>query len=370
MEFNQESDLVALFEEREAKLTAMGDPLVKLKDIVNFEDFRPDLSRIYDKDRKSNAGRKHYDVVLMFKVLILQQLYNLSDDGIEFQIRDRHSFMRFLGLRFRDRVPDAKTVWFFREQLKALGLVEVLFARFSEQLAHRGYMARSGQMIDATFVEAPRQRNSREENATIKAGKIPEDWDRPDMANKRRQKDTDARWTKKNNENHYGYKNHINADAATKLIDDYTVTPASVHDSQVLEELVDTETTDPEGRKRPVYGDSAYRSAKHEAYLETHGVESQIHEKGSCSTPLTDEQKASNRRKSRVRVRVEHVFAAQATMGGHIVRTIGLARAKVKIGMMNIAYNMKRLVQLTTIKAQKLARLAANKDGIDLPASV
>lgn len=355
-------------DERAAKLTALGDPLVRLKAEIDFEAFRGDLCRVHQKDRKSPAGAKPFDVVLMFKGLILQHLYNLSDDGIEYQIRDRLSFMRFLGLQMEHRVPDAKTVWLFRERLKALGLVEVLFARFDEQLAQRGCVAKAGQMIDATFVEAPRQRNSREENAKIKAGEIPEGWDDPEMANKRRQKDTEARWTKKNDETHYGYKSHINADAASKLIQDYTVTPANVHDSQTFEELLDTQTTDAEGHKRPVYADSAYRSEKHEGRLAELEIDSQIHEKGSRAAPLTAEQKASNRQKSKVRARVEHIFGAQAAMNGHLVRTIGLARAKVKIGLMNLAYNMRRLVQLMASEARRQARLAVSQDGIGLPA--
>lgn len=346
-------------EERVAKLTAMGDPLVKLKAVIDFEAFRPDLERVHEKTRKSNAGAKPIDVVLLFKILILQHLYNLSDDGIEYQIRDRLSFLCFLDLE--QRVPDAKTVWLFRERLKHLGLVEVLFERFNEQLAQRGYVAQSGQMIDATFVEVPRQRNSREENAQIKAGEVPEGWDDPKRAEQRRQKDTDARWTKKNQETHYGYKNHINADAGSKLIQHYAVTPAHVHDSQVFDELLDTRTTDQEGRKRTAYADSAYRSEKCEAQLAEQGIDSQIHEKGTKSAPLTDEQKASNRQKSKVRARVEHIFGAQSAMGGHVVRTIGLKRAQVKIGLMNLAYNMKHLVQLTAIQARR--------DRIGLPAT-
>jgi IS5 family transposase len=268
-----------------------------------------------------------------------------------------------LGLHLEDRVPDAKTVWLFRERLKALGLVEVLFARFHEQLAQRGYVAKAGQMIDATFVEAPRQRNSREENAKIKAGETPDGWDDPENGAMRRQKDTDARWTKKNNESHYGYKNHINADADTKLIQDYAVTPANVHDSRVFEDLLDTETASGAGAKRPVYADSAYRSAEHEAYLAEQEMDSQIHEKGTRAAPLTEPQKASNRKKSKIRARVEHVFGAQAAMGGHLVRTIGLQRASVKIGLMNLAYNMRRLVQLMA----RDARRVAGHDGIPVP---
>lgn len=336
-------------ETRTAKLTAMGDPLVKLNAQVDWEAFRSDLARVHDKARKSNAGAKPLDVVLMFKMLVLQHLYNLADEGIEYQVRDRLSFMRFLGLQLEDRVPDAKTVWLFRERLKDLKLVEVLFARFHEQLAKHGYVARAGQMIDATFVEVPRQRNGREENAQIKAGTPPEDW----PENKKRQKDVDARWTKKNNETHYGYKNHINADEADKLVQDYAVTDAAVHDSQVFETLLD-QTSDEDGNKRAVYADSAYRSQEHEEKLAADNMPSQICEKGTRGHPLTDAQKETNRTKSKVRARVEHVFGAQAQMGGHIVRTIGLERAKVKIGMMNLVYNMKRLGQLLKRDAKRL----------------
>ncbi len=331
--------------ERTAKLTRMGDPLVGLKDQINWEAFRPDLNRVHEKERKSNAGAKPIDVVLMFKVLVLQQLHNLSDERIEYQIRDRLSFMRFLGLQIEDRVPDANTVWLFRERLKELKLVDVLFTRFHEQLATQGYVARAGQMIDATFVEVPRQRNRCEENAQIKAGETPEDWQRPAAKSTLRQKDLDARWTKKNNETHFGFKNHINADQGNKLVQSYAVTDAAVHDSQVFEELLD-QTEDEDGNKRAVYADSAYRSKEKEEQLAAAKMPSQICEKGARNHPLTEEQKASNKQKSKVRSRVEHVFGAQAQRGGHIVRTIGLLRAKVKIGMMNLVYNMMRLGQL------------------------
>jgi IS5 family transposase len=330
-------------DERSTKLTEMGDPLVELNKRIDWEGFRPRLNRVYEKARKSNAGAKPIDVVLMFKILVLQQLNNLSDDRIEYQIRDRLSFMRFLGLQMESRVPDAKTVWLFRERLKELNLAEVLFATFHEQLASQGYVARAGQMIDATFVEVPRQRNTREENAGIKEGEPPEQW--KEEPNKLRQKDVDARWTKKNEEKHYGYKNHVNADAANKRVHSYAVSDAAVHDSQVFEELLD-QRIDLNGEKRPIYADSAYRSTDREETLAADRFESRIHEKGTRGHPLTDTQKASNRVKSKTRARVEHVFGAQHAMGGHIVRTIGLARAKVKIGMMNLVYNMKRLVQL------------------------
>lgn len=353
-------------EDRAAKLTAMGDPLVALKARIDWEAFRPDLDRVHEKERKTQAGAKPFDVVLMFQVLLLQQLHNLSDDKIEYQIRDRFSFMRFLGLQLEDKVPDAKTVWLFRERLKTLGLVEVLFARFHDQLAQQGYVARAGQMIDATFIEAPKQRNSREENARIKAGEVPEAWDQPEAKAKRRQKDTDARWANKNKEKHYGYKNHINADQQHKLIHNYAVTSASVHDSQVFDELLD-QSEDQEGRKRPVYADSAYRSKDQEKRLADARIDSRICEKGARGKPLTDEQKQSNRTKSSVRSRVEHVFGAQAAMGGHNVRTIGLSRAKVKIGLLNLVYNMMRLVQLIKYGVKAIHREERTPCGVIAP---
>jgi IS5 family transposase len=339
--------------DRLTKLTSLGDPLVELKRMIDWEAFRGDIEKAREKERKSAAGAKPIDAVLMFKILVLQQLNNLSDDRIEYQIRDRLSFMRFLGLNLEDRVPDAKTVWAFRELLKQRELGQVLFKRFDEQLAARGLIAKGGQMIDATFVEVPKSRNSREDNAKLKAGEIPAEWEKDDAATKhmRCQKDTDARWTKKNNETHFGYKNHINADTGNKLIRAYAVTTASVHDSQVFDELLD-QTQEEDGGKRAVYADSAYRSKEQEERLQADGIESQISEKGTRGNPLTDEQKAANHAKSKTRSRVEHVFGAQAQMGEHVVRTIGKARACVKIALMNLTYNMRRFIVLCQRETQ------------------
>ena len=329
--------------DRYSSLDAKRDPLVEINAVVPWEEFRPALERVWRKpeaERKSRAGRKPMDVVLMFKTLLLSALYNLSDDQIEYQVRDRLSFMRFLGLGLGDPVPDAKTVWLYREALAKTGMVEALFTQFDGYLARQGYIARGGQILDASIVPVPRNHNTREENKAIKAGETPEDWaDKPAM---RSQKDVDARWTKKHGKSHYGYKNHVNVDRKHKLVRRYHVSDAALHDSQAVDHLLMRGNTG-----SGVWADAAYRSEEIEAKLNAAKLTSHIHRKGKRGKPLTEQAKGSNRTKSSVRVRVEHIFGAQANdMGGTLVRTIGMVRAKAKIGMKNLAYNMRRLVQL------------------------
>jgi IS5 family transposase len=328
---------------RYAGLDAKNDPLVKINEVVPWEVFRARLEAAWRKppeDRKSAAGRKPWDAVVMFKAIVLCELYNLSDDQVEYQIRDRLSFMRFLGLNLEDGVPDAKTVWLYREQLARQELIETLFAEFDGYLKERGYLAMGGQIIDASIVPVPKQRNSREENAKIKDGRTPEDWEKQPA--KRSQKDTDARWTKKHGKSHYGYKNHINVDRRHKLVRRYHVTDAAVHDSRVVDDILDADNT-----ASGVWADSAYRSVAIEAKLQEKGLNSRIHRKGHRHKPLSEREKRGNRTRSKVRVRVEHVFGAQSNdMGGTLVRSIGLVRARARIGLKNLAYNMRRLVQL------------------------
>ncbi len=329
--------------DRYASLDAKKDPLVEIDAIVPWEEFRPVLEGVWRKpegERKSRAGRKPMDAVVMFKTLVLGALYNLSDDQIEYQVRDRLSFMRFLGLGLEGRVPDAKTVWLYREALAQAGVVEALFKQFDGYLARQGYIARGGQILDASIVPVPKNRNTREENEAIKAGEVPQDW--ADKPARRSQKDLDARWTKKNGKSHYGYKNHVNVDRRHKLIRRYHVSDAALHDSQAVDHLLMRGNTG-----SGVWADAAYRSEEMEARLRARKLRSRIHRKGRRGKPLGEQGKASNRTKSSIRVRVEHVFGAQTNdMGGTLVRTIGLLRAKAKVGMKNLAYNMRRLVQL------------------------
>ena len=180
-------------------LERQGNPLPKLKRLIPWESFRGDFKGLYKQERqeKRKGGRAPTDGILMFKILVLQDMYKLSDDQAEYQLRDRLSFRDFLGLRVSDKVPDAKTIWLFRERLKDSGLLSGLFERMLSYVNAAGFRARKGRIVDASIVEVPRQRNSRDKNARIKSGEPPQEW--PEA--KRRQKDTQARWTKKHGRN-------------------------------------------------------------------------------------------------------------------------------------------------------------------------
>jgi IS5 family transposase len=332
---------------RLAQLSAKGDPLVAIDALMPWESFRAEIEAVVltpEEARKSTAGRKPIDAIVMFRMLVVQSLYNLSDEQAEYQVRDRLSFTRFLGLALEDRIPDATTLWLFREKLAKAGLIEKLFQRFDQHLQAKGYIARGGQMVDATIVPVPKSRNTREENEAVKSGQTPQKWSMKSAKN--RQKDKDARWTKKHGRSFYGYKNHINADARYKLIRGYDVTDG-VHDSQTLDGLLSKANTSSD-----VYADSAYRSAAIEAKLKARGFKSRIHRRATRNHPLSEAQEDANRRKSRIRARIEHVFGAQETApGGRIVRTIGIVRARAKIGLQNLVYNIRRLVSLERMAA-------------------
>ena len=304
----------------------------------------------------SKGGRPAFDHVLMFKVLLLQTMHTLSDERCEYLIRDRLSFMRFLGLGLADPVPDANTIWNFREALKRAGAVEALFQRFDASLRAAGYLAMGGQIVDATIVAAPRQRNTAAEKAAIKAGRIPDGW--AEKPAKLRQKDRDARWTVKFSKAKpredgapqvdlavpaFGYKSHVSIDRRHGLIRRWTTSDAAAHDGARLAAVLDAQNT-----ASDVWADTAYRSAKNEALLADRGLVSRIHRKKPKGRPMAPRTRRANARKSAIRSAVEHVFARQKGPMALVVRTIGIARAHVKIGLANLAFNVKRYVWLTS----------------------
>jgi IS5 family transposase len=296
-----------------------------------------------NRERVGNAGNKPYDVVMMFKIVLLKRFYNLSDEQAEYQITDRLSFREFLGLSSGDRVPDSRTIWLFQDNLIKKELEEKLFEQFRTYLYSLGLYVNEGKIVDASFVEVPRQRNTKAENAQIKSGEGTELW--KDNPHKKRQKDIDARWTKKNKETFFGYKDHVKIDDKSKLIDTYEVTSAEVHDSQPTEALVsDTD------REQPLYADSAYVGGKIEEILRKKEIIPQIIDRAYKGKPLSEEEKEANRIKSKTRCRVEHVFGfVTNSMNDFYIQSIGFKRAKGVIGLINLVYNMYRYEQIVRL---------------------
>lgn len=337
-------------EERYAALSKAGDPLERLAAVAAFEVFRAELDAVLRRSDRAKGGRPPIDPVLMFKILVLQALYGLSDEQAEFQIMDRRTFGRFLGLGEGERVPDATTIWRFREALVEAGAVERLFARFDAHLKAAGYLAMGGQIIDASLVAAPRQRMADTERETVKGGGIPEDWKAKPA--KLAQKDRDARWTLKRGRRKrrpdgtlmaeiatpvFGYKSHITTDHRHGFIRKWSVTDAARHDGRELAGLLDRANTG-----ASVWADTAYRSGKNERRIAAAGLVSKIHFRKPPGRPMPPPRARANAARSRERAGIEHVFAEQKARMGLFIRTIGLARAKAKIGLANLAYNLKR----------------------------
>jgi len=322
-------------------------PLQKLNKVIDWEIFREAIEEALYVEPKAPGGRPPFDKLMMFKIVILQRYYNLSDEQTEFQIKDRLSFMQFLGLEIGDTVPDQKTIWHFKEQLKKKKLSKQLFDLFTTQLIEGGVVAREGSIVDASFVNVPRQRNSKEENQIIKEGDTPYSF--KDNPAKLAQKDTDARWMTKNSERHFGYKNHVNADAKTKLITKFTTSSASLHDSQKIEELINRDD-------KRLYADSAYRSDKIESYLWLKNCKSFVHEKAYRNKSLTYIQERANSIKSKIRVRVEHVFGQMTNSMNRCLdlKAIGKERIDSTIGLLNLTYNLFRYEQLVRLKRVKM----------------
>ena len=223
--------------------------------------------------------------------------------------------------------------------MKKANILDTIFYRFVEQLEGKGIITRSGSIVDATFVDVPRQRNTKEENKEIKEGKTPGEWEKEENRHKKAQKDVDARWVTKNKERHYGYKNHVKIDKKSKIITKYSVTSAEVHDSQELKNLIEKK------KDRRLYGDSAYTGEEVQKCIPKK-ILNRIHEKGYRNRPLTKAQKRNNTARSRIRARIEHVFGRMNQYGGIFIRSIGITRAEIQIGLLNFTYNITRYAYL------------------------
>lgn len=327
------------------KLTRLGDPLVKINELIDFNMFEDIYYKAFPLNDKpteknpKNAGRKPIPASIIVRTIFLKRLYGLSNEQTEYQITDRHSFQRFIGLDANQNAPDFTTIWKREDKLSKLGYVDLMFKRFDQFLNEQGYMANDGAIVDATIVEVPIQRNTREENSQIKKGKVPKGFKK--NRHKKNQKDLDARWTRKNKVNYYGYKNHILIDSRHKLIRSFDVTPANVHDSVPSCGLLHGAVAD------ELYGDSAYPSPGLRELMDNLCIKDRLSEKGSRHKKLRPSQVKSNHEKSKTRARVEHVFGfIQNSMGSLFIRTIGLTRARCQIGLTNLVYNICRYTQL------------------------
>ena len=329
-------------EEKKSKLTSLGNPLERLLKAVDFEMFRETLEAGLYKNRMTNAGARPYDPVLMFKVLVLQRMYNLSDEQAEYQIIDRLSFKNFLGLASGDKVPDARTIWAFKEQLVKKNIFGLLFDDFDKFLREKKLILNQGVIIDGSFVEVPRQRNSREENKAIKAGHGDGLWAGEEEKNKRRHKDTDARWGQKGGQNHYGYKNHAKIDSKSKFIKKGVTTDAARHDSIPAKLLIDNGD-----RGQELYADSAYVGKSVKNVMRKYGMKDRVIKRNTKDKKISKKQETINRRNSKTRARVEHVFGyCEQSLRGMYSRAVGFARNAARNTLTNLVYNVCRYEQV------------------------
>jgi IS5 family transposase len=256
---------------------------------------------------------------------------------MEFQVLDRLSFQRFLGLRRSSQVPDRATFWIFRERLTAAKAGAALFEAVNRQLAQHGYLARGGQIVDASLVPVPRQHVTEQERELIKEQATPADW----KPAERRQRDVDATWTKKHGKSYFGDQLSISADRRYQVIRKLKVSTASENDTRHLEDVLDSANTG-----RDLYGDKGYVDGGREARLKAKGWRVHIQRKAEQDKPLSACQKRRNTRIARVRARVEHVFAAIDQMGGKLPRCIGLDRADFLLTGKAATYHLRRLCSL------------------------
>ena len=311
-----------------ARYEGLKPKFMQIKNLVDWEAFRHDLLKaLAYKTNPLGQGRRPFDPVLMFRIAILQHFYDLSHDAMEFQLRDRQSFREFVGLHKHATIPDAKTIWLFHNKLSQAKVFQTLFDQVLKQIEDHGFISQGGQMVDATIVESskPTQTHTKEEIDAL-----------PGVV--KRQIDPDATFTKKGDKSYHGYKGHVNADVTHKIVRKIEVTTASTHDSQVLDPLMDGTNT-----KKVFYGDSAYKSQATDAKLAAQAIANRINRKAQKNKPLNGHDRRFNRTSSRKRSRVEHVFGRVKLWGRKVqIRSHGLKRATLGIGLKFVVYNLNR----------------------------
>ena len=345
---------LGFFSEEKAleRLSKLGDPLEHLDKIMDWTIFLPIMDEIRpDKTQSGVGGRPPYTNLFVIKALVLKSLNGVSNGQMEFFVNDRLTWKRFLGLSLEEKSPDENAFWTWEELVTNSGRYEELFQIFNQKLEELGVIAKKGALVDSTFVDVPRQRISRDERDSLKRKEIPDRWLMPGNENELSQRDAEAAWAKKGEETHFGYKDHVKVDSQSKIITGFEVTPANVHDSQEICGLIDED--DPMAS-----ADSAYSSREIREVLlrQNPQIKLLFCEKGTRNHPLTEEQKANNREISRIRARVEHVFGRMhGSMGGIVVRRIGLKRVRCSVCFKNLAYNILQFG--TLVKTGRVPRL-------------
>ena len=342
----------------EEKRKAIKDTLSDLKESTPWDIFLPIMKKAFQKKPpKAPGGRPAFSMIIMLKILILQRVYNLSDDQMEYQILDRNSFKDFLDLKADASVPDAKTIWYYRNQLAQNKYDLELFKAFHDYLEKTGKIVKQGVLVDASFVEVPKAHFTKEEKEEMQSQESSEEGSdsegnqqkteekpqeppkTPQEIHRQRQMDRDARWTQKHGKSYFGYKNHVKVDVKSKLVTGYKVTPASVNDSPVLPDLIKPASE----KGQEVYADKGYTSDNNSVYLKANKMKDRILKKAARGRPLTESEKLHNKELSKIRARVEHVFGfMENSMNGMRQRAKGLTRISFITGTMNLTYNIMR----------------------------
>lgn len=290
-----------------------------------------ELERLLAGLRSGVMGPPAYPALALFKALLLQQLYGLSDPQLEEALSDRLSFRHFLGLSLTDRVPDHSTIWRFREQLAKSGLAERAFALITGQIERSGFVLKRGTLIDATLVRA-----------AVNAPAPPTTPPPPDADGRPASKlvknplDTDAAWTKKEGKYHFGYKAHIAMDEGSRIMRRVLFTPANVNESVPADRLIC-------GDEGIVYADKAYDSNARRALLKARGIRDGIARRATRWHPICPWEVRRNELISRARAPIEPLFALLKNVHRFArARYRGLARNAGALYLAAAAMNLRR----------------------------
>ena len=321
---------------------------------MDFELFRADLETALAYSDGTKGGRPSYDAVMMFKILVIQAQNNLSDERAEFLINDRLSFMRFIGLSLGDRVRMRKrsgcSASGWSGLVRSSGCSSPSTGRSARRAISRCPVRSSMRPWRRAQAAQQRWREGGDQGGPYSCGveeapgQAPPEGSRRALDGQVLQGEAAGRWDDAVGHRHSQLRlsePHLDR-SPLRLIRKWAVTDAAAYEGRMLRRgLLDQSNTG-----SAVWADTAYRSKKNKAFIERHGFTSQVHRKKPAGRPMPEPTRPANARKSAPRSRLEHVFAQQKDRMDLFVRTIGIARARAKIGLANLVYNMKRLVWL------------------------